>query len=196
MASNNLCVVYTGDPNSSKENNKLRKLTVEKMRRDRINNSIEQLKQLLEKNFKKQQLNSKLEKADILEMTVNFLRQHRQGRSKRSLHNSSNQDFREGYSRCLQETIAFVSFLKPSTEAKNQVLNHFQQGQEADVPVPSLSSPLNQHHLTQDSVSPPQTISYQGHLNQDPASIPPSTSGQHLYEQETLASIKALWRPW
>ncbi|POI33480.1 hypothetical protein CIB84_002770 [Bambusicola thoracicus] len=53
-----------------KEKNKLRKPVVEKMRRDRINSSIEQLKLLLEKEFQRHQPNSKLEKADILEMTV------------------------------------------------------------------------------------------------------------------------------
>lgn len=46
------------------------------MRRDRINSSIEQLKVLLEKEFHKQQPNVKLEKADILEMAVAYLKQH------------------------------------------------------------------------------------------------------------------------
>ncbi|XP_029292263.1 transcription factor HES-5-like [Cottoperca gobio] len=59
---------------SEKDNIKLRKPVVEKMRRDRINSCIEQLKVILEKEFHKQEPNSKLEKADILEMTVSFLR--------------------------------------------------------------------------------------------------------------------------
>ncbi|XP_063797998.1 transcription factor HES-2-like [Pseudophryne corroboree] len=58
-----------------KDMRKLRKPVIEKMRRDRINSSIEQLRMLLEKEFQKQQLPSKPEKADILEMTVNLLRQ-------------------------------------------------------------------------------------------------------------------------
>ncbi|XP_042337470.1 transcription factor HES-5-like, partial [Plectropomus leopardus] len=49
---------------------KLRKPLVEKLRRERINSSIEQLKSLLGPDFLKQQPDSKLEKADILEMTV------------------------------------------------------------------------------------------------------------------------------
>ncbi|KAF3690222.1 Transcription factor HES-5 Hairy and enhancer of split 5 [Channa argus] len=53
---------------------KLRKPQVEKLRRERINSSIEQLKSLLGPEFLKQQPDSKLEKADILEMTVCFLR--------------------------------------------------------------------------------------------------------------------------
>ncbi|RVE70344.1 hypothetical protein OJAV_G00063530 [Oryzias javanicus] len=59
---------------SEKDHIKLRKPLVEKMRRDRINTCIEQLKVILEKEFHKQEPNSKLEKADILEMTVSFLR--------------------------------------------------------------------------------------------------------------------------
>uniref|UniRef100_A0A672J9X5 BHLH domain-containing protein n=1 Tax=Salarias fasciatus TaxID=181472 RepID=A0A672J9X5_SALFA len=48
------------------------------MRRERINSSIEQLKSLLGPDFLKQQPDSKLEKADILEMTVCFLTQLQQ----------------------------------------------------------------------------------------------------------------------
>ncbi|KAM9813737.1 uncharacterized protein ACB057_003546 [Neosynchiropus ocellatus] len=57
---------------------KLRKPLVEKLRRERINSSIEQLKSLLGPELLKQQPDSKLEKADILEMTVCFLSQLQQ----------------------------------------------------------------------------------------------------------------------
>ncbi|XP_041671279.1 transcription factor HES-2-like [Cheilinus undulatus] len=59
-------------------NHKLRKPLVEKLRRERINNSIEQLKSLLAPEFLQQQPDSKLEKADILEMTVCVLRRLQQ----------------------------------------------------------------------------------------------------------------------
>ncbi|KAJ3602037.1 hypothetical protein NHX12_029797 [Muraenolepis orangiensis] len=61
---------------SSKEHltltHKIRKPLVEKLRRERINSSIEQLQSLLGPEFLKQEPDSKLEKADILEMTVDF----------------------------------------------------------------------------------------------------------------------------
>ncbi|XP_060897849.1 enhancer of split mbeta protein-like [Labrus mixtus] len=57
---------------------KLRKPQVEKLRRERINSSIEQLKSLLGPEFLKQEPDSKLEKADILEMTVCVLRRLQQ----------------------------------------------------------------------------------------------------------------------
>uniref|UniRef100_A0A8C5J610 Transcription factor HES-5 n=1 Tax=Junco hyemalis TaxID=40217 RepID=A0A8C5J610_JUNHY len=105
-----------------KEKNKLRKPVVEKMRRDRINSSIEQLKLLLEKEFQRHQPNSKLEKADILEMTVSYLKHHGQ---------LSQFDFREGYSRCLQEAFYFLSLHKVRTETQTKLLSHFQKSQAA-----------------------------------------------------------------
>ncbi|XP_068180141.1 transcription factor HES-5-like [Antennarius striatus] len=75
---------------SSKGGIRLRKPVVEKMRRDRINSCIEQLRIILEKEFHKQEPNSKLEKADILEMTVSFLRQQLQPGLG---HNDFNQDY-------------------------------------------------------------------------------------------------------
>uniref|UniRef100_A0A4W6D4Q6 BHLH domain-containing protein n=1 Tax=Lates calcarifer TaxID=8187 RepID=A0A4W6D4Q6_LATCA len=51
---------------STKDRHKLRKPQVEKMRRDRINGCIEQLKVLLEEEFRRQDPNAKLEKADTL----------------------------------------------------------------------------------------------------------------------------------
>ncbi|NWS69583.1 HES5 factor, partial [Crotophaga sulcirostris] len=110
-----------------KEKNKLRKPVVEKMRRDRINSSIEQLKVLLEKEFQRHQPNSKLEKADILEMTVSYLKQQSQLQMKRFFHKSSQFDFREGYSRCLQEAFHFLSLHKVRTETQTKLLSHFQK---------------------------------------------------------------------
>nr|XP_047923511.1 transcription factor HES-5-like isoform X2 [Anser cygnoides] len=111
----------------------LRKPVVEKMRRDRINSSIEQLKLLLEKEFQRHQPNSKLEKADILEMTVSYLKQQSQLQLKTvaSFHKSSQFDFREGYSRCLQEAFHFLSLHKVRTETQSKLLSHFQKSQAA-----------------------------------------------------------------
>uniref|UniRef100_A0A4W5MXB3 Transcription factor HES-5 n=1 Tax=Hucho hucho TaxID=62062 RepID=A0A4W5MXB3_9TELE len=81
---------------------KIRKPIVEKMRRDRINGCIEQLKLILEKEFHKQDPNTKLEKADILEMTVSFLRQQLQP-------DPSQRDYGEGYSQCRRESLQFLS---------------------------------------------------------------------------------------
>lgn len=71
-------------PNDLLRLSQLRKPVVEKMRRDRINSSIEQLKLLLEKEFQRHQPNSKLEKADILEVAVSYLKQQSQLQDQKS----------------------------------------------------------------------------------------------------------------
>uniref|UniRef100_UPI0037E9B467 transcription factor HES-4-like n=1 Tax=Semicossyphus pulcher TaxID=241346 RepID=UPI0037E9B467 len=92
---------------------KLRKPLVEKLRRERINSSIEQLKSLLGPEFLKQQPDSKLEKADILEMTVCVLtRLQQQSHQQRRLLNhfnklqsSSDKDLREADFSPLSSTV-------------------------------------------------------------------------------------------
>ncbi|TDH13715.1 hypothetical protein EPR50_G00033050 [Perca flavescens] len=83
---------------------RLRKPAVEKLRRDRINSCIEQLKVMLEKEFHKQDPNAKLEKADVLEMTVAFLKQQLQPPS---LANHAARS--HGSSHCWKETLHFLS---------------------------------------------------------------------------------------
>ncbi|KAH1175572.1 hypothetical protein KIL84_022097 [Mauremys mutica] len=124
---------------------RLRKPVVEKMRRDRINSSIEQLKLLLEKEFQRHQPNSKLEKADILEMTVSYLKQQSQLQIKTagSIHKNSQFDFKEGYSRCLQEAFHFLSLHKVQTETQSKLLSHFQKSQLAAPEV--ICSPSSQN---------------------------------------------------
>ncbi|XP_037629221.1 transcription factor HES-5-like isoform X3 [Sebastes umbrosus] len=94
---------------------KLRKPLVEKLRRERINSSIEQLKSVLGPEFLKQQPDAKLEKADILEMTVCVLRrlqQHQQHQQQRrllkhfnKLQSSSDNNLREADFSLLSSTV-------------------------------------------------------------------------------------------
>ncbi|XP_051528489.1 transcription factor HES-5-like [Myxocyprinus asiaticus] len=101
-------------------NNKSRKPIVEKMRRERINSSIEQLKCLLAPEFLNQQSDSKLEKADILEMTVSFLRHQR------SVLDSSSHAVNQGFSRCVHEIVHFLSKDEMKTQSQRRLLKHFQ----------------------------------------------------------------------
>ncbi|MBN3304542.1 HES5 factor, partial [Amia calva] len=92
----------------------IRKPVVEKMRRDRINSSIEHLKALLQKQFQQQQPNSKLEKADILEMTVGFL--------KEQAGSSATLGYEQGFSQCLQETLRYLSLHAPQQAAERRAM--------------------------------------------------------------------------
>ncbi|XP_072521863.1 transcription factor HES-5-like [Salminus brasiliensis] len=137
----------TPAPTISKEllplNNKLRKPVVEKMRRDRINSSIEQLKTLLASEFLNQQPDSKLEKADILEMTVSVLRRQQSAVS------FSSAAVNQGFSKCVHEIVNFLSKDEVKTHSQRKLLNHFQNLQ------PSTDNKWRESVLPQDQ----QTIS-------------------------------------
>ncbi|XP_053137335.1 hairy/enhancer-of-split related with YRPW motif protein-like [Hemicordylus capensis] len=109
----------------AKEKNKLRKPVVEKMRRDRINSSIEQLKILLEKEFQRQQPNAKLEKADILEVAVGYLKQQHQVQSQALSQKDPELDFNSGYLCCLREVLHFLSFCEPKRETQAHLIKNF-----------------------------------------------------------------------
>uniref|UniRef100_A0AAQ5X985 Transcription factor HES-5 n=1 Tax=Amphiprion ocellaris TaxID=80972 RepID=A0AAQ5X985_AMPOC len=113
---------------------KLRKPMVEKLRRDRINTSIEQLKSLLGPEFLRQQPDSKQEKADILEMAVAYLRgwQHQQ-------HHLMTAG--DGYSHCVQEAVSFLSHCQVQTQAHRLLLGHFQGLQTSSRTSQSPGSP-------------------------------------------------------
>ncbi|XP_029910868.1 transcription factor HES-5-like [Myripristis murdjan] len=105
---------------------KLRKPMVEKLRRDRINTSIEQLKSLLGPEFLRQQPDSKQEKADILEMAVSYLRSWQQQQQQQQQASSSGlMTANDGYSRCVQEAISFLSQCEVHTQSHGRLLSHF-----------------------------------------------------------------------
>ncbi|KAM9443484.1 transcription factor HES-5-like [Clarias gariepinus] len=105
-------------------NNKMRKPKVKKMCRDRINSSIEQLKSLLAPEFLNQQTDSKLEKAEIQEMTVSFLRQKQQ--QQQSALFSSSTAVNQGFSRCVHDVVHFLSKEEVKTQRQRKLLNQFQ----------------------------------------------------------------------
>ncbi|KAI4903698.1 hypothetical protein NFI96_006506, partial [Prochilodus magdalenae] len=118
----------------------MRKPVVEKMRRDRINSSIEQLRTLLAPEFLNQQPDSKLEKADILEMTVSFLRRRQK---QPNVLSTSSTAVSEGFSRCVHEVLHFLSKDEVKTQSQRKLLNHLQNLQpstdrnwrESDLPL-------------------------------------------------------------
>uniref|UniRef100_A0A667WWB7 Transcription factor HES-5 n=1 Tax=Myripristis murdjan TaxID=586833 RepID=A0A667WWB7_9TELE len=116
-----------------RDNIKLRKPIVEKMRRDRINSCIEQLKIILEKEFHKQEPNTKLEKADILEMTVSFLRQQLQP-------GLSHRDYSRGSSHCWRDSLQLLS-VGSSSDSSVAPLQGLQQ-QLGQAQTASGSSPV------------------------------------------------------
>ncbi|XP_057717052.1 transcription factor HES-5-like [Corythoichthys intestinalis] len=112
---------------------KLRKPMVEKLRRDRINTCIEQLKSLLGPEFLRQQPDSKQEKADILEMAVCYLKSWQQ--QQRRWPSS------DGYAHCVHRALSFLSHVKVQSQAQRQLLGHFRELRASGGTAPGSSSP-------------------------------------------------------
>ncbi|MEQ2206541.1 hypothetical protein XENOCAPTIV_030706, partial [Xenoophorus captivus] len=137
---------------------------VEKLRRERINSSIEQLKSLLGPEFLKQQPDSKLEKADILEMTVCFLRQLQQQQQQPDV------DFAtvdQGYSRCAEEVVDFLSNDEVKAKSQRRLLNHI-----------SMMQSFSEKNLREVDFSPL------------------SSTGQSNIRKDDNPVRSAPWRPW
>uniref|UniRef100_UPI00398EF876 hairy-related 8.2 isoform X2 n=1 Tax=Pristiophorus japonicus TaxID=55135 RepID=UPI00398EF876 len=88
---------------NAKEERKLRKPLIERKRRERINNCLDQLKETVVGAFRLDQ--SKLEKADILEMTVKHLQNVQNSRmmADTKIGLEAQQRFSAGYIQCMHE---------------------------------------------------------------------------------------------
>ncbi|KAJ1142448.1 hypothetical protein NDU88_008773 [Pleurodeles waltl] len=106
------------------QNNKRRKPVVEKMRRDRINTSIEQLRQLLEKAIEKEQTHCRLEKADILEITVAYIEQQQRLEVRDAYLKSIPDTYHQGYIKCLRETAVFLNAHEPWSNAQRKLIEY------------------------------------------------------------------------
>ncbi|CAI5782789.1 transcription factor HES-5-like [Podarcis lilfordi] len=169
------CMVHVEEERVlAKEKNKLRKPVVEKMRRDRINSSIEQLKVLLEKEFQRHQPNSKLEKADILEVAVSYLKQQQHQIQAPALSQKNPElDFNTGYLRCLKEALHFLSFCEPKRETQARLIKHFCKV-----------------HVIADRVQPGTPA--MGCLPPSPRAPPKKQAAN----KKPPAPATVLWRPW
>ncbi|OCT81074.1 transcription cofactor HES-6 [Xenopus laevis] len=112
-------------PCSANEERKLRKPLIERKRRERINTCLEQLKETVIKAFHLDQ--SKLEKADILEMTVRHLQNIQTSRSagEASRGVDAQQRFSTGYIQCMHELHSLLltcDWMDPALGAR--LLNH------------------------------------------------------------------------
>lgn len=112
------------------EGRKSSKPLMEKRRRARINESLTQLKTLiLEATNKDTSRHSKLEKADILEMTVKYLKNLQRHHIVASQDNEVNATrYRMGYSECISEVSRFLSPMDSNlVDLRVQLLNHLAQ---------------------------------------------------------------------
>uniref|UniRef100_A0A672K0R9 Hairy-related 6 n=1 Tax=Sinocyclocheilus grahami TaxID=75366 RepID=A0A672K0R9_SINGR len=149
-------------PKTASEHRKSSKPIMEKRRRARINESLGQLKTLILDALKKDSSrHSKLEKADILEMTVKHLRNMQRAQMTAALNTDPTVlgKYRAGFSECMNEVTRFLSTCEGvNTEVRTRLLGHLagcmtqinamnyptQHQIPAGPPHPSFSQPMVQ----------------------------------------------------
>ncbi|XP_068760292.1 transcription factor HES-2-like [Montipora capricornis] len=103
---------------------KAKKPLMEKMRRARINDSLNELKNLVLDLLQKDASRySKMEKADVLDMTVTFLRAI-QRKEMRTQDPKSMADYRAGFNRCANEVSRNVLANEANSQLREKLLNH------------------------------------------------------------------------
>uniref|UniRef100_A0ACB8EDA7 Uncharacterized protein n=2 Tax=Sphaerodactylus townsendi TaxID=933632 RepID=A0ACB8EDA7_9SAUR len=169
----------TKSPGEATALRKSLKPLMEKRRRARINDSLNQLKTLILPLIGKDSSRySKLEKADILEMTVQFLKELPDPCASVS---ASAEGYCEGYQACVSRLTSLLpkfSLLNP--DACNSLLRHLQQAGEEHRWIRDCSSPTNLPQA-QPSAAP----------------LCPARRAQETFSAHLPAVVQpALWRPW
>ncbi|KAM3922954.1 transcription factor HES-3 [Leptodactylus fuscus] len=192
---------------------KVSKPLMEKKRRARINVSLEQLKNLLEKNYSQNIRKRKLEKADILELTVKYLKTLQNSLQGAPVFRSS--EYQAGFRNCLNSV---NQFLLKSEECGGRIgLITLEQplvlsspcfSTKDSNPMPSASSPTR---FSSDQ-NPPANITYPNTWSHQPnkAKTQSHEAGPSPYSTEKPAlsithspfilnpssSRCPVWRPW
>lgn len=155
-------------PKNASEHRKSSKPIMEKRRRARINESLGQLKTLILDALKKDSSrHSKLEKADILEMTVKHLRNLQRVQMSAALSPDASVlgKYRAGFNECMNEVTRFLSTSEGvNTEVRSRLLNHLSScmSQMMSMSYPQ-QPPSQQAHLAQPlHVQLPSTLPING----------------------------------
>uniref|UniRef100_A0A3P8SVE7 Hes-related family bHLH transcription factor with YRPW motif 1 n=1 Tax=Amphiprion percula TaxID=161767 RepID=A0A3P8SVE7_AMPPE len=171
---------------------KRRRGIIEKRRRDRINNSLSELRRLVPSAYEKQG-SAKLEKAEILQMTVDHLKMlHAAGGKGYFDAHALAMDYRGlGFRECLAETARYLSIIEgldstdplrirlvshlnnyASQREAHSGLSHLAWGSAFGSPPAHLTHPL----LLQHQQAAPRSGSVTPHSDQGPIRVPSSTT--------------------
>ncbi|TKS77385.1 Transcription factor HES-2 [Collichthys lucidus] len=168
---------------------KTMKPLMEKRRRARINNSLNHLKNLiLPLTGRDKSRYSKLEKADILEMTVRFLSDIPPVNTKNSA-----DSYKEGYKACLQRVSALLPKTSLDQDACRRVNEFVQQSTSAPV------TPTCLNCCGQSSRTFPQIQQRLRGLKSSfslSGSISSGAVAPNLAQPGPQAVSAAMWRPW
>ncbi|MBN3322024.1 HES4A factor, partial [Atractosteus spatula] len=183
-------------PKSASEHRKSSKPIMEKRRRARINESLGQLKTLILDALKKDSSrHSKLEKADILEMTVKHLRnlQRAQMTAVLTADPTVLGKYRAGFNECMNEVTRFLSTCEGvNTEVRSRLLTHLSGclGQMMAMSYPPPPGQQPAHPAQPLHVQLPPAAAVSGKLSPSEAGSPkvyggfqlvPATDGQFAF---------------
>ncbi|XP_053218839.1 transcription factor HES-7 isoform X1 [Podarcis raffonei] len=197
---------------------KMLKPLAEKRRRDRINRSLEELRLLLLQRTHSQTLkNPKVEKAEILEIAVGYLREMNAAKPQgtNDLHGADPSEdgtlqtcYMMGFRECLLGLAAFIQQTHPSVQSHLLDTLHLYlaskpepQSQDWTLAVFSPSPSLEESppRTPEGLYSPVKALS-ESLRSPDPAC---SSAGQQRHSRDAAASAKrilappsAFWRPW
>ncbi|XP_021539063.2 transcription factor HES-3 [Neomonachus schauinslandi] len=189
----------------SPEERRISKPLMEKKRRARINVSLEQLKSLLEKHYSHQIRKRKLEKADILELSVKYMK---------SLQNSvqglwsvpSGAEFPSGFRSCLPGVSQLLRRGEEGGGGLRCPLAHERAGgstMDSAGPSPKAPAPLGPcapaiwapAPATGGSPSPPPLLLFPGGLPGPSSSVPGPQPAPRRCTESPGPGL-GVWRPW
>jgi len=173
---------------------KVMKPMLERKRRARINRCLDELKELMVTALQSEGENvSKLEKADILELTVRHLHNlKRQHQLILPQEQSYADRFRAGFSQCAQEVTHFITSPAPSEMVDpvtgRKLLQHLSScvrqldNVAQNIQIQQDQPRMAQHHLRHGSLTPPLS--------------PGRDAGSFLKENKENSGTGPMWRPW
>lgn len=127
------------------ERRKAKKPLMEKLRRARINDSLNELKSLvLDALNKDVSRYSKMEKADILEMTVQYMRELKREESKPQ-GQARIAEYRAGFNHCADEINRNLSSVEGADQLRSKLLSHLAQSccqGDTTISAPAASSKM------------------------------------------------------
>ncbi|XP_068608318.1 transcription factor HES-2-like [Brachionichthys hirsutus] len=171
---------------------KTMKPLMEKRRRARINDSLNHLKNLIVPLTGRDKIcYSKLEKADILEMTVRFLSDIPPGNTK-----NSTDSHKDGYKACLQRVSALIPKTNLDRDACRRVEDFIRRSTSATLTPPCLNccaqSSAGFPHIQQRLMNLKSCVS--ARMDSQSRS---NSSGATAGAQQHLQPVSAvMWRPW
>ncbi|XP_047224957.1 transcription cofactor HES-6 [Girardinichthys multiradiatus] len=193
-----------GSASEIKSDRKMRKPLVEKKRRARINESLQELRVLIADP----DLQSKMENAEVLEVTVKHLESILQNRAQEvdALNREARERFAAGYIQCMHDVHTFVSScpgIDPTIAA--DLLNHLLESmplndeEHLEASKPACNSTCSRDTMVSPAASNTSTDDLSSDLDEMASEQSQATSTEEVDTQHVSSGLtfsEPVWRPW